>query len=86
MNALDSINLSIEFVKQTVDPGGGGGEFVNAQTGDIAIWAILAILFVGVIAYCMFRFSRVFNSEFASVTASAKHAKNARGGGATRNH
>lgn len=81
MNALDPINLSIEFVKQTVDPGGGGGEFVNAQTGDIAIWAILAILFVGVIAYCMFRFSRVFNGEYVTAAASPKHAKNAHRGG-----
>ena len=36
MNALDPINLSIEFVKQQVDPGGGGTTPV-AQTGDFAI-------------------------------------------------
>ena len=80
MNKLDPINLSIEFVKQQVDPGGGGNTVV-AQTGDFAIWAILAILFVGVIAYCMFRFSRVFNGEFANVTVSPKHAKYAHRGG-----
>ena len=36
MKALDPINLSIEFVKQQVDPGGGT---VNpaAQTGDFYI-------------------------------------------------
>ena len=82
MNALDPINLTIEFVKQQVDPG-GGGEVVNAfaQTGDFAIWAILAIFFVGVIAYCMFSFSRFFNGEYATATVSPRHAKNARGGG-----
>ena len=80
MNALDPINLSIEFVKQQVDPGGGGTTPV-AQTGDFAIWAILAIVFVGIIAYCMFKFSRVFNGEYATATVSPKHAKNAHRGG-----
>lgn len=37
----------------------------------------MAILFVGVIAYCMFKLSRVFNSEYTSSSTSAKHAKNA---------
>ena len=41
MNSLVPINLSIEFVSQQVDPGGGGGsvEIVSAstQTGDLAI-------------------------------------------------
>lgn len=79
MNASETIKVAIEFVSKQVDPGGGGTVTPVAQTGDIAIWAIMAILFVGVIAYCMFKLSRVFNSEYTSSSTSAKHAKNAIG-------
>lgn len=72
MNSLEPINLTVEFVKQTFDPGGGGTSSM-VQTGDIAICAILAILIVGVIAFCCFRFSRVFNGKYAISTA--KHMK-----------
>lgn len=81
MNELINIDLAIEFVSKQVDPGGGGTVTPAAQTGDFAIWAILAILFVGIIAYCMFRFSRVFNGEFVTAAASPKHARNAHRGG-----
>ena len=77
MNTSETIKVLIEFVSKQVDPGGGGTVTPAAQTGDIAILAIMAILFVGVIAYCMFKLSRVFNSEYTSSSTSAKHAKNA---------
>ena len=39
MNAIDPIDLSIEFVKAQVDPGGGGGAGggAAAQTGDFYV-------------------------------------------------
>lgn len=56
MNALGQIIIPIEFVRQAVDPGGGGGTITPAQTGDLLIWTILALLFIAVTAFCLFRF------------------------------
>lgn len=77
MNALGPIKLTIEFVKQQADPGIGTTSF--AQTGDFGMWAIFAILFIGVITFFVFRVSRVFKGEYSNVFGIAKYAKNSCG-------
>lgn len=81
MNTLESINVAIEFVSKQVDPGGGGINTPAAQTGDFAIFGLIALVLTCVLAFAILKVSGVYNFSNATVGNHVRNKKAYRGGG-----
>lgn len=80
MNASESIKVAIEFISKQVDPGGGGVVTPAAQTGDFAIFGLIALVLACVLAFAMFKVSRVYNFGYSNI-GNHVSVKNAHRGG-----